>query len=112
VLDEKNPRVGYTETEFRKRRGRLDPIARCMVALAGHEAEHRVFARPLTLLPREDYATVMSLGVSPRSANLIGWLTRRYVVRCMPHIRNVAKALLLRGRLDRRQFLAALRAKA
>lgn len=108
-LDPKEPRRGWSESAFQKQHGRIDPIVRAMVALSGHEAEHRIYGRPLRLMPAEDYMTVMKLGVTPSSANVIGWMTRRYVGWCESDIRRVARALRKRGRLNRRQFLAALR---
>lgn len=111
-LDPKNPRNGETYYTLRKRRGRHDPVTVAVTALAGHEAEHRICGRPLSLLPAGDYATVLNLGCSRRTANLIGWLTRQYVRWAERDIRRVARALLKRGSLNRRQFLAALREKA
>ncbi len=102
---------GYTEIVYPKRHGRVDPFARTVVCLAGHEAEHRVYGRPITALPLGDLRDIEAIGVGEKSLNLAGWLTRRYVRWHLPAIRRVAVALRERGALGRRQFLAALRAK-
>jgi hypothetical protein len=109
VLVPGRPRNGYTETAYFRRGGRFDPLSRALVALAGHEAEHRVFGRPLDKVPYGDWRTLVGLGLSPITRNLAGRLARQIVRQHESAIRKVAKALLVRGRLDRRGFLAALR---
>lgn len=100
--------VGQTATAYRHRRGKVDPFARAVVLLAGHEAEVRLCGRPMHLLPRHDYETAQKLGLSDASINAIGWMTRRLVRREVKTIRRVARALLHTGRINRKQFLAAL----
>ncbi len=104
------PRQGYTAYDTRPVKGKPScPITLAVVALAGHEAEHRCYGRPIDLLPASDYESVVALGVTTEAANLIGDTTRRLIRRWEPEIRRVQRALLLRGRLGPRQFLAALK---
>jgi hypothetical protein len=102
---------GYTEIWYPKRQGRIDAFARTIICLAGHEAEHRVYGRPITALPLGDLHDLYALGMATdASLNLAGWTTRRYVRWHLPAIRRVARALLTHGdELSRRQFLAAVR---
>jgi hypothetical protein len=103
--------VGYAEASYPKRRGRIDPVVRGVVALAGHEAECRFTRRPKRLLPYGDYENVLSLGCSPDSVNALGEIARRMVRWYAKDIKRVARALIANeGRLNRRQFLRAYRA--
>jgi hypothetical protein len=101
---------GFSEAAYRKRRGKIDPVVRGVVSMAGHEAEVRFYGRPIRMLPRGDYEAVRSLGCSDDSVNALGEIARRLVRWHAPRIRRVAKALLKRGQLNRRQFLKEFRA--
>lgn len=101
--------VGFSEAAYTHRRGKVDPVARGVVSLAGHEAERRFYRRPRTLLPKGDYEAVLALGCSGDSANALAEIARRMVRWYTPEIKRVAKALLRGGSLNRRQFLAAYR---
>lgn len=101
--------VGYAEAAYPHRRGRVDPVVRGVVALAGHEAECRFYGRPKTLLPAGDLRTVEALGCSSDSVNALGEIARRMVRWYAPQIKRVARALVARGTLNRRQFLQAYR---
>ena len=104
---------GFTEIVYLRRGRKLNPFSRMIVCLAGHEAEHMVYGRPHSLLPRGDLRDIYALGMTTdQSLNLAGWLTRRYVRWHLPAMRRVAKELGARGKLDRRGFLRALRASA
>lgn len=100
---------GFTETLYTKRAGRYDPITRAVIALAGHEAERLVFNRPRHLLPWGDFHTVRRMGCSMASINVAGQTARRLVRQEVRAIRRVARALVARGKLGRRQFLRAYR---
>lgn len=106
------PMEGWTKIDYGVRRGRRDPITFAVIALAGHEAEHRFYGRPIGLLPPGDFKAVIDVGCSNKSANLVGWLARQHVKWFERDIRRVQKELLRRGSLTRRQFLAALRVAA
>ncbi len=101
---------GYTETCYKTRNRRPDAFAVVVVALAGHEAEHMVYGRPITALPMSDLRDIYRCGVATsQSLNLAGWISRKCVRRDMKAIRRVAVALRVRGSLNRRQFLAVIR---
>jgi hypothetical protein len=110
VMD--RPQRGLTVVNYRKRHGRIDPLTRAIVALAGHEAEHRFYGRPINALPPGDYEVLVKLGCSNKSINTLGWFARRHVCWFERDIRRVARELLRRGSLSRRQFLAALKGHA
>lgn len=94
---------------YRKRFRRVDPVTRAVVAMAGHEAEHRICGRPMKLLPLGDVTVVRRLGCAESTVNIVGWLARGYVRRNVSAIRAVAHVLVERGALTRRQFLRAYR---
>lgn len=100
---------GFTTTQYLKRRGRYDPIARAVIAMAGHEAECILLGRPRNKLPVSDYQTVLGLGCSVYSATLAGNIARRIIRREIKALRRVARALYERGSLNRRQFLRVYR---
>ena len=104
---------GFTEIDYLKRSGRINPFTRTIVCLAGHEAEHMAYGRPIALLPEGDLSDLYALGMTTdESLNLAGWVTRRYVRWNLPAIRRVGGELVARGRLSRRGFLKALRVPA
>ena len=100
---------GETSVSYLKRKGQIDPVVRAVIAMAGHEAERVIYQRPATLLPLQDRQTVLALGCSEGTLNVVGHVSRQYVRRYQKEIRRVARALLRAGgRLSRTQFLAAL----
>lgn len=102
--------TGYTETLWPRVNGRCtDPLAFAIQTLAGHEAEHAAYDRPISKLPAGDYRAIERRGYSASSINLVGYLTRKLLPGLMPEIRRVQKALLEKGRLSRRLFLGARR---
>lgn len=100
---------GFCNTLYSKQHGRIDPIHRAVIALAGHEAEVYLCARPVTLLPLEDLQVIRRLGCSDDSVALAGQISRRYVRWNAKDIRRVAREILKYQMLSRRQFLKAYR---
>lgn len=109
VLASDCPYAGATSVFYKSQKGKIDPLVMGIVALAGHEAEHLVYQRPITKLPAEDYKTIVMLGFSPDSISVVGKITRRLSCTFEKDIRRVAKALLKTDSLNRRQFLKVIR---
>ena len=95
---------GFTETEWKRPK---DPLAFVLYSLAGHEAECAIYGRPLTSPPEGDWVGCRKIHCSAAALNWAHWSTRRIVMASMPEIRRVQRALLVGGRLTRRQFLKA-----
>lgn len=106
-VNDKN--AGHAAVEWRSLAPMPDPVAFAMFCLAGHEAEHKAYGRPLRCLPMGDVKPLDRYGFSDASMSHLGKLSRKFVRHVWPEIRKVQRALLAKGRLSRRQFLAALR---
>jgi len=105
-LHETNQSVGRCEYRMPLKPCRF---VRAAVSLAGHESEVAIYRRPITKLPAGDYAYAQRLGFSPRGIRFVAWAVRRIVRRHKRKIRGVARVLLAKGELTRRQFLKAYR---
>jgi hypothetical protein len=100
---------GWCEMLWPKRKGHTDAFARALELLAGHEAEHRVYGRPINQLPSLDWRDLKLLGLSYKSACLAGWLTRKILPEYLSAIRRVQRALITKGELSGREVRRILR---
>ena len=117
-LHQDNLHRGFTHIEYFMRRvgprgGSLkDPVILLMTIIAGHEAEHAIYGRPLEHLPSGDLLDALHTGCTVLSLNRIGYLTRVLIRMNEAKIRRVARALYKKGKLSRPEFLRALRTSA
>lgn len=113
AVDRRDPRCGMTHVGWPTRRGRADVVAQAVMSMAGHEAEVRFWRRNIHWLPATDVRVCThQLRCGSMSVDTAGYVARRLVSIYRHKIRWVAQALVQTPtwRLDRRGFLAAMRA--